>query len=346
MASIIKSFKKKLGEGAFGSVYMAEDQIHGDVAVKVLAKRKKESLKEWERRKNGLLREGKLLAQATHDNVVRVYRLEEDPSTDTIHLVQELCNNGSLECIYENGPSSLIDVRNIITQVVLGLREVHSKGLVHRDIKPGNILVDDRNTVKLADFGLVSEVNVLGYASAQGYVDHLAIEVLNGSGTSKKTDVWALGMTIYRLLHGQLWYSSFPRPKYQIQTGNYANKLKWLPHIPTKWRALVRKMMHDDPSCRYADAGALLSPIANLQITPNWKCIVDKRKITWSTYKKDRIILVEQKLLSQRKQEWVALSKPLVPGPRKKDRILGESNGVINSSKAMSELTKFFKGFS
>ena len=241
-----------LGSGGFGKVYKAVDPVHGDVAIKVLKQALGESDPDWQMRKAGLIHEGQRLSEAHHQNVVNVFSIHE--SGDEIMLVLEYCAGGSLDRGYKVGPLTPNTVKVYATQVALGLSALHARGMIHRDIKPANILLDGAGKARVGDFGLVTNNILLGYASAQGYGDHLAIEIHQGNGTSVKTDIWALGMTLYRLLHGDVWYRENDSPRRTVPMGGFAGKLRWLPHVPNGWRRLIRKAMHDDTTKRFQTA--------------------------------------------------------------------------------------------
>jgi eukaryotic-like serine/threonine-protein kinase len=240
-----------LGAGHFGQVFAGTDQLHGDVAIKILEQYRGESASDWQTRKADLLSEGKRLEAASHPNVVRVYSVVESTTSNAILLVMERCTGGCLDHRFKIGPMLLSETRNIATDIALGLQALHQRGMLHRDIKPGNILLDGRGKAKLGDFGLVTDNLVLGYASQQGYADHVAYEVWQGHGTSEKSDIWAFGMTIYRLLHGEDWYSRSLAPRHLVQNGGFADQLPWLPHIPKPWRRFIRKTLEDDTALRY-----------------------------------------------------------------------------------------------
>jgi eukaryotic-like serine/threonine-protein kinase len=145
-----------------------------------------------------------------------------------------------------------------------------------------NVLVEN-GTAKLGDFGLATDNLVLGYGSQPGYSDHLAVEIWQGEGTSKTTDIWALGMTVYRLLHGAEWYSRSVKPRCIIANGGFANSLKWLPHVPKRWRTVIRKMMADDPRQRCQNAEEMLAALGTLDNSVHsWQHASDTR-ISWRT---------------------------------------------------------------
>src|SRR5262245_36318384 len=120
----------RIAGGHFGDVHLAKDDIHGDVAVKVMRQRPGETAAEWTARKRGLLQEGQRLSQATHPNVVRVHQLLESDTDDAILLVMAYCANGSLQSAFDAGPMVLSEVRRISTDVCMGLDALHARGML------------------------------------------------------------------------------------------------------------------------------------------------------------------------------------------------------------------------
>jgi eukaryotic-like serine/threonine-protein kinase len=330
----------RIGGGHFGDVHSGQDDVHGSVAVKVLRQQPGESAADWAARKAGLLKEAQHLSQAEHANVVRVHALLEANADDAILMVMAYCAGGSLQPIFEAGPMPLSEVRRISTDICLGLSALHARGMLHRDIKPGNILITAENRAQLGDFGLVTDNLILGYGSQAGYSDHIAVEVWNGKGTNIKTDIWALGMTTYRLLHGSEWYSELPAdPQDVIQHGGFAASLPWLPHIPDRWRRTVRKMMHDDPTHRYQSADQVMSALAQLPIEPLWSCHVQPDEIRWQRETESRRINVVWTRHSLNKHEWHAWSEPIGAGRK---RSLGSSGGTTSRAQTEKQLKQFF----
>ena len=156
-----------LGRGYFGKVYKCEDELHGSVAAKIMSQKPAESPEDWEIRKNALLSEARHLKRANDLNVVPVHYVVYKNGTNVAVEGEELdqiSTHGDDEenladmhltgdetllwrittTICENGPSNLDFVRKVATQVTLGLQALHNKEMLHRDIKPGNILIDGR----------------------------------------------------------------------------------------------------------------------------------------------------------------------------------------------------------
>lgn len=327
-----------LGAGAFGEVFSAQHAIHGQIAVKKIVPFEGESDVDWHARSGALVAEGQRLKAAEHDRIVRVLDVAYSATEDAVFMAMELCSAGSAQKLFEQGPTPIAQLRDIINDVTLGLQIVHGRGLLHRDIKPANILLD-QGRAKLGDFGLVTDALVLGYASAQGYIDHLAPEVFESGYTSPKTDIWALGMTIYRLLHGKAFYDLLPPARDIITAGGFAQGLPWLPHIPKRWRSFVRRLMADDPAARYQTAEQVLTAIAKLPIEPSWDCAYAISTGTWTRLKRDRKICVSWSAHSNRKHEWRAVSAPVNAGGR--ERQLGKSDDKLNKSQCWRSLEEF-----
>jgi eukaryotic-like serine/threonine-protein kinase len=334
---------RHIDSGQFGAVHEGVHPIHGAVAIKTLERLPAEIDCDWNKRRDDLLREGQRLKNAEHDRIVRVYDISHDAIEDKIYLVLEFCPNGSLKAEYENGPSSLASVRNWISDIALGLGCVHSRNLLHRDIKPANILIGSNGRAKLGDFGLVTDKLILGYGSMKGYSDHIAIEVWSDRRTSIRSDIWALGMTAYRLLHGQTYYEELDPPRNCICNGGYANCLSWLPHIPKTWRSFVKKCMNDDPSKRFQNAQQVLSALSCLPLENEWICEYTSQKTIWRLQRGKRNYTVNHTVHSIRRHEWSAFSLPISGIGRR--RILGKSEGKIGKNKTLRELEEFFRKF-
>ncbi|AQQ03958.1 hypothetical protein B0E33_10460 [Roseibium algicola] len=329
-----------IGSGHFGDVHAAVDQVHGDVAVKIISKKDDQSDADWDAAKAEFLREARHLAAAEHPNVVPVYHLGESLDGKSIRYCMKLCAGGSLQSQYEAGPMRLSDVRKVGNEVLLGLSNLHARGMIHRDIKPGNILIDENGVARLGDFGLVTDELLHGYAIGAGYRDHLAFEYWELGITSAKSDIWALGMTLYRLLHGHEWYLESQLPRMVIADGDFRDKLKWLPHIPQRWRRTIRAMMHDDTDLRTQNVAQVQAAFAGLPTEPDWECEVGGQQVRWRRQQGGRVIRVEWNRNSLRRHDWRAWSEPIGPG---RTRNLGGSNGQVGSQVAIRALETFLR---
>lgn len=341
MATVVPALTlgAKLGSGFFGEVFLGQDSVHGQVAVKVLARKDGQPDDDWLNCKTSFLAEAQNLSKAKHRNVVQVHHIQEHPDGDSIRFCMAHCPGGSLQSAFDAGPMLLRRIRDVATEVCLGLGALHARGMLHRDIKPGNILIDGAGVAQLGDFGLVTDDLVMGYAEQAGYADHVAHEVWLGGGTSIKTDVWAFGMTLYRLLHGKTWYEESPAPRFIVRNGQFANSLDWLPHVPKAWRRLIRRMLNDDPALRYQTTAEVLNALSALPM-PGWLTTVTPGSIRWEESGVGRSKVVEWIRHGVRKHEWKAWSEP--NGTTGRTRTLGESKGIVSNRQALRELERFF----
>lgn len=165
MADLLSSLKitDKLGSGHFGEVFRGSDDVRPQLAVKVIRSKANDTPERWEQRKANLIKEGSNLQKAAHEHVVQVHYINKAPTEDAIYLAMELCEGGSLQGQYDAGPMTSGEVHKIATHVCHGLGSLHQGDMLHRDLKPGNILVDKKGTVKLGDFGLVTDDLLLRY---------------------------------------------------------------------------------------------------------------------------------------------------------------------------------------
>ena len=329
----------KIGAGHYGEVFLATDPVHVEVAAKVLARLPGEPDEKWHPRRDGLLQEAQRMAAATHRNVVQVHGSGVAPDGESICFTMALCPGGSLQDAFERGPSLLATVRKVATEVTFGLQALHQRGMLHRDIKPANILLDGEGVALLGDFGWVTDEIFLGYAKAGGYLDHLAYEAWGTGAASVKSDIWALGMTLYRLIHGRNWYARQDTPRFVIRNGGFVDSLEWLPHVPARWRRVIRQMLSDDTAVRQQNCEQLLAAFAGLAVDADWACMVDDDLIAWSRTQGDRIHRVEWTCISARRHEWRAWTEPRQAG---RSRKMGGSGGVTGRAACVAGLRAYF----
>jgi serine/threonine protein kinase len=200
----------RLGSGTFGAVYLCYDQeLEREVAVKVLR-----HLSSDEASRERFRREAEAAARLRHPNVLQVYGLGETPAGDPF-LVSEYLAGGSLDALLLETPSlDPTRARRWLAQLASGLSAAHAAGVVHRDVKPANVMRRGED-VLLGDFGLALLESVPGHTledltrtgQAIGTPRYMAPEVLSGRRATPASDVWSLGAVGYRMLYGQSWRS-------------------------------------------------------------------------------------------------------------------------------------------
>jgi serine/threonine protein kinase len=238
---------RHLGHGGMASVYEARDTgLERPVAVKLLA----ENLAGDEQLRKRFLRETRLAARLSHPNVVNVFDAGEDDGRP--YIVMELVEG---ETLAEHGRVPPAEARNLALQAARGLAHAHEAGLVHRDIKPGNLLVRADGTLKVADFGIAraAETTALTQAgTVLGTAAYLAPEQALGEVVTPTADVYSLGAVLYELLTG--------RPPFEFDSlADLAEKQRAMaitpvrelaPETPRALEDLVMRCLARNPSYR------------------------------------------------------------------------------------------------
>lgn len=193
---------KKLGGGGMSTVYLAEDTIlNRKVAIKAISipnGEKEETIKRFEREVHNL-------TQLSHDNIVNVFDVTEDD--ENFYLVMEYIEGPTLsEYIQKNQPIAPETALNFTNQIIEGIKHAHDTKIVHRDIKPQNILVDKNKTLKILDFGIakaLSETTMTQTNHVLGTVQYLSPEQARGESTDNGTDIYSIGVVLFEMLTGK-----------------------------------------------------------------------------------------------------------------------------------------------
>lgn len=231
-----------LGAGGMGIVRRATDTLlHREVAVKLLA----DNLAADPEARQRFLHEGRAVARVSHPHVVAVHDVGEDGGRP--YLVLELVDGPSLaDELRRDGPLDADDVTAIAAQALAGLTAAHTAGVLHRDVKPGNLLRTPDGDVKVVDFGVAQAADAPGLTRT-GFVigtrSYLAPERRRGAPATVATDLYALGATLVELLTGS-----------PPSTEPDAAPLADLPDLPDGMRHLLERLLDPSPAARPASA--------------------------------------------------------------------------------------------
>jgi eukaryotic-like serine/threonine-protein kinase len=270
---------RKLGAGGMANVYLAEDQELGrGVAIKILNDRHANDEQFVER----FRREAKNAAALSHPNIVSIY--DRGEAEGTYYIAMEYLDGRTLkELIVQRGPAPVTVSVEYARQVLSALRFAHRHGIVHRDIKPHNVLVDAEGRVKVTDFGIAragaSQMTEAG--SIVGTAQYLSPEQARGGDVDQRSDLYSLGVVLYELITGTLPFngdtpveiamkhlSTVPEPPSERR-----------PDIPRDLDLIVMRALAKDPDDRYASAeemdadlerflrGASISPLTEESAT-------------------------------------------------------------------------------
>jgi eukaryotic-like serine/threonine-protein kinase len=250
---------RPLGSGGMGEVYLARDQVlDREVALKVLRRQYAGDGEFAERFK----REALNSAALSHPNIVQVYDRGET-ADGAAYIAMEYLPGGTLkERITHEGPLESAVAASIGSQVAEALGAAHARGVIHRDIKPQNILLTAKGEAKVGDFGIAraaSAVTISQTGSVMGTVSYMSPEQALGEPATPKSDLYSLGVVLYEAITGELPYTannpiavSMKHVNEPLRPPNEVH-----PEIPESMNALVVKLLAKNPRDRYADAEAL-----------------------------------------------------------------------------------------
>jgi serine/threonine protein kinase len=204
IGQILSHYKilEKIGEGGMGEVYKAEDtKLKRTIALKFLPKTMTANAESRAR----FEQEAQVAAALNHPNIVTVYEIGEHD--EQVFMAMEYVDGQTLKEKIAFHPLPLTEVLEITEKICEGLGAAHKAGIIHRDIKPQNILVDKNNHIKILDFGLAKLKGVSPLtkeASTLGTVNYMSPEQAKGKEVDQRTDIWSLGVVLYEMLTGEL----------------------------------------------------------------------------------------------------------------------------------------------
>jgi tetratricopeptide (TPR) repeat protein len=256
---------RKLGEGGYGAVYEAKDvHLERRVAIKIMLQARAQS-REYVAK---FLREARTAAQLTHPNVVAVHGVGFDRDLGVHFLAMEFVEGRTLhDILQERGPLPAEEACNFIIQSCRGLQAAHERNIIHRDIKPGNLMLTPGGVVKITDFGLAK---VYDEAAAQSTVIgtpyFMPPEQFEGKAKDGRTDIYALGVTFYYMLTMQRPHTGAGPAQIllSVMTKEPASILEHRPDLPPGLWPIVRRMIHRDVEKRYATCSEIISDLERL----------------------------------------------------------------------------------
>ena len=256
----------KIGEGGMGKVYRCFDPtLKRRVAIKVLH----DKYVRDERYKARFLREAQTVAGLSHPAVAQVYSI--DTSDGSLSIVMEHVSGKSLEELLEDeGNFPIRDGIELIRQATEGLRAALARGVIHRDVKPSNILVDEHNRVKIVDFGLAKELDTKSSLTDDGIVmgtpQYISPEQGRGLQVDQRSDIYSLGATFYHLITGRPPFED--RSQLAMIVAHVQDKPP-APHVvrgdlPADVSRVIGRMMATDREERYPNYDELMEDLESL----------------------------------------------------------------------------------
>lgn len=257
----------RIATGGMGEVWRAADLVLGrPVAVKLLREDYAQHPETLER----FRAEARHTAAVSHPGIARMYDYGEPRPGQPPFLVMELVEGVPLTDLLARGPLDPARVMDLVAQAAAGLHAAHAAGLVHRDIKPGNLLVSPDGTVKITDFGIAHAAGsapLTRTGALIGTPAYLAPERVTGASAGPASDLYSLGIVAYECLAGAQPYAGTPM---EVALAHQYQSLPPLPPaVPLPVAALVAELTARDPAARPADAGEVAGRAARLRDAMN-----------------------------------------------------------------------------
>jgi len=274
-----------LGQGGFAVVFRARDEVlRRDLAIKVLDVQGAPSPTLSER----FVREAQTIARLEHPNIVPIYQVDADPQDGLLYIVMRCVDGPSLrQLVATHGRLSVGDAARVARQVADALHYAHSEGVVHRDVKPDNILLDHRGHVFVTDFGIAKAAQAASAAqlTTEGMIigtpQYMSPEQAAGETVDGRSDIYSLGIVLYQMLSGHPPFdgqsSASILAKQLTATAVPIRDLR--SDVPREFSFVLDRMLAKDPAARYQTAAevsqALVAALPTaarntLQVKSSW----------------------------------------------------------------------------
>jgi len=261
----------ELGRGAMARVYLALDpNIHRKVALKVLEPRGLVSAIDEVELRTRFLLEARAAGNLRHPSAVAIYDADHDLDTGLSFIAMEWVDGQSLDNILRQDTRITTDrAISIICQVAEALDAAHCQGLIHRDVKPGNILLDSQGNAKLSDFGIAKaeSLDLTSTGQILGTPSFMSPEQILDKELDGRSDLFSLGIVLYRSLTGQLPFhaDSLPALTHKILHVDPAPPQSHAPSLPQPLASTMLKALEKDPDNRYQSGAELVQALRQSQ---------------------------------------------------------------------------------
>ncbi len=283
-----------LGEGGMGAVYLGYNEKDGaQVAIKVLGDQLASNQDFIDR----FYREAKSGALLNHPNIVRSLTAGQDATSGKHYLVLEYVDGPSAQGLLNTlGRLPVGDAVYIVLDVARGLEHAHSRNLIHRDIKPDNILLTRSGVAKLVDLGLAKRIDetshLTGAGQSFGTTPYMPYEqAITAKNADGRSDIYALGATLYHLVTGQV---PFPGDNHvevveRKQRGDYPPASSLAPNLPPALELILARMLARRPRDRYQTVSELIVDLQRSRLVPALPSFADREQVRQDAWMQARL---------------------------------------------------------
>lgn len=272
-------------EGKNSSVFTFIDpQLGAEFILKVISK---SSIKDLD----DLFNESKILYEVRHPNIMEIQYASYDDNN--IFITMPKCKNGSIQAILDKRYLTVEEILKYSLEFLTGLQYVHAHKLIHYDIKPTNILINNNGKAILTDFGLAKYTDELGLATqTRTYISEQPPEKYISLKTNLKCDIYQAGLTMYRMCNGnEIWQQQLPKTKSELQSailnGKFPNRKLYLPHIPIQLKKVINKCIMVNPNERYDNVLEIINALSIIDKNLLWKYTKMGKSELWTRINKN-----------------------------------------------------------
>lgn len=338
-------FEQEIGqEGRNSNVYIAHDpQLNAHLVAKQIKKNEFSNPQQY-------FTEAQMLYSVEHPNIMNVRYSSQDQ--ENVYITMDYYKNGSLSKLME---SRYLTVREIVKfglEFLSGIHFMHTKNLVHFDIKPNNILINDSNQAVVTDFGLAKYLNEYGFELPEKlYPLHVPPERFEFGAMSKFSDVYQAGLTLYRMCNGDDFFKN-QLSELGIKTSNdlfdsihnekFPKKHSYLPHIPKKMQKLINIALETNVEKRYQDVLELINALSEIDKNLDWRYNeFNDSHLKWEMENDTHLYHIELNQTQEGKWDTVGYRTNIESGSR--NRVTKWChNGYNNKEEAFKQMQKYF----
>ncbi len=331
-----------IGQGMNSEVYFAHDpQLGGDIAIKEIEKSR------FGNDIDAYFGEAQTMFAVNHPNIVPVQYA--CATGEKICLAMPYFERGSLTDRIEVGPIPASEVLRIGQAVLAGLARIHAARFIHFDIKPSNVLFDDRDKPMLADFGQTRRISTTGVVRVPPmYSFVVPPETWISQVGTLQSDIYQVGLLLYRASNGDPMYRdqirgiSDAQLKEKVTKGRLPDRQLFMPHLPRRLRTIIRKALAVDPRDRFHSATEMADVLGRVRLSLNWVTAINSvNETTWRATRPGKTDL-EVRLLCTATGNWDVQCWTVNGSERRAKGVGSYSRGNLGLREANKHLTAVF----